>query len=428
MTYQLSIGGFRNDETDYFLKWGDDQLGAASDEITWSLSLLGLQFGTAYALEDFEAAAIAAFDAWGTYADLTFQYVEGDADIDVVTATEQQETLLAGDTVGLARYSFSTGNDFDNNVAEITEAQILMDLAPIWSPMGLGGFVSYFGVLLHEIGHAIGLDHVADITEIMNTPISTNTLGDGDIAGARALYGAADGTESDDDIDLSVAQYGQTLRLRGGNDRLIATNFADIIYGGAGNDEVHGGDGRDLIVDVLGMNTLNGDVGDDVIFGAGPGTSAFGGQGNDIVLGGSTDDDLSGGDGNDTLVGDASGGFFYGNDKLTAGSGNDFLAGGGGADVFVFATGNDVNTIGRLAIDLNDPTATVAIGVDFESGIDVIELNNFGYGSQAEAFGHVRDVSEDGIGGETAHFIDGNTTIVFFGLTKMDLLESDFLI
>ncbi len=422
MTYQLSIGSFRNDETDYFLKWGDDQLGAASDEITWSLSLLGLQFSAAHTLQEFEAAAVAAFDAWATYADLNFRYVEGDADIDVVTATEQEESLLAGSTVGLARYSYSVGNDVENDVAEITQAQIFMDLAPHWSPTGQSGVLSYFGVLLHEIGHAIGLDHVADITEIMNTPISTNMLGDGDIAGVRALYGAADGTEGDDDLDLSVAQYGQTLRLRGGDDTLIATNFADILYGGAGNDQVNGGGGRDLIIDVLGMNALYGEGDDDVIFAAGPGTAAFGGLGNDILFGGSTDDDLSGGEGNDTLVGDATGGFFYGNDRLTAGSGNDFLQGGGGADVFVFATGDGVNTIGRLAFDFTDATATTAVGADFESGIDVIQLVGFGYNDRAEAFGYVDDI------GGTAQFSDNGTTVIFHGLTKADLSESDFFI
>ena len=253
----------------------------------------------------------------------------------------------------------------------------------------------------------------------------------GDIAGAQILYGDPNWTDGANTDDLSGETRGLTLRLLGGDDVLTATNFADTIYGGAGGDMVNAGGGADIIIDVLGTNTLNGDDGDDVIISGGS-TTAAGGSGDDIVLGGSGNDNLSGDgnpggvDGNDTLVGDPKTGFFYGDDVLTPGGGDDFIEGGGGADTFVFGPGQGINTIAALNVDLTDPGATQAIGVDFESGIDVIQLVGFSTDVRDNPFSFVQDVSNGS--GMMAQFEAQGTTIVFFGLTQSNLTESDFLI
>jgi len=100
---------------------------------------------------------------------------------------------LAGDVVGYATYSYTVYTGIDR----ITEGAIVFDTEETWAPYGIGG-TDFYAVALHEIGHIIGLGHVDDITEIMNPYISADDLGDGDIDGARYLYGEGDGSVAAD--------------------------------------------------------------------------------------------------------------------------------------------------------------------------------------------------------------------------------------
>jgi hypothetical protein len=72
------------------------------------------------------------------------------------------------------------------------DADIWLDDSETWAPYGETD-LSFFAVALHEIGHVIGLDHVEDTSEIMNSFVSANGLGDGDLLGAQILYGDAEG-------------------------------------------------------------------------------------------------------------------------------------------------------------------------------------------------------------------------------------------
>ncbi len=427
MTYRLSTATF--DGRTQNLKWDDDELGRASDEITWSMSLAGLDFdGMEYSISQFEQAVEAAFDAWAAVANLTFRMVTGDADIDVITATEAQEPLLAGNTVGLARYSFSSGADRFNDVAEIFASTVYMDLEPTWSPFGgsdtnpndADGDLSFFGVVLHEIGHALGLDHVDDTSEIMNDTISTNSLGDGDIAGIQALYGVRNyGTTGVDNIDLSDGMTGVVIMALAGNDIVSASQGNDQIFGGLGDDTLSGNDGDDFIVDVFGTNTLVGGNDNDTLIGGVGQTTANGEFGNDIVIGGIGNDIIDGGAGNDILRGDPGGSFIFGNDRLTAGSGDDTLEGGGGADTFIFVRNGGDNTIGEFRISGNSAVVT---GSDYQVGIDEVDLTDFGFANFSEVQANLRT------DGSNAIFEDQNTIITFIGITAGQLTTEDFLL
>lgn len=45
------------------------------------------------------------------------------------------------------------------------------------------------GVVLHELGHVLGLDHVDDASQLMNGEGGADVLGPGDVAGLQVMYG-----------------------------------------------------------------------------------------------------------------------------------------------------------------------------------------------------------------------------------------------
>ena len=96
--------------------------------------------------------------------------------------------FLAGPTIGAATISFFPDTPF----GQIVSGEIRLDSSEQWAPVGKTD-LNFYAVALHEIGHVIGLEHVPDASEIMNASVSALDLGDGDILGARVLYGDEEG-------------------------------------------------------------------------------------------------------------------------------------------------------------------------------------------------------------------------------------------
>jgi hypothetical protein len=131
---------------------------------------------------------------------------------------------------------------------------------------------------------------------VIFTP-STNFTGD-----ASFDYSISDGKGGTSSANVSVAVGG--IQIGGyGNDTLTGTEGNDILIGGRGNDSLIGNAGNDTLI---------------------------GGNGTDFLVGSAGNDLLDGGNGDDTLTG---------------GLGTDTLTDGNDQDIFVFASGEGIDTI-----------------------------------------------------------------------------------
>lgn len=134
---------------------------------------------------------------------------------------------------------------------------------------------------------------------------------------------------------LSGLAGNDTLEGRAGEDVLVGGAGDDTLRGGDGDDNVAGEDGNDIIEGGNDKDLLAGGAGNDQLQGDAGEDLISGGDGNDTLRGGTEDDRLGGDAGVDQLFGDA------GRDQLAGGDGDDVLTGGDGDDVLAGEGGND---------------------------------------------------------------------------------------
>lgn len=209
------------------IKWGDPVYGQPSGTVTWSadyVSELGIAAG--FNSTDINAALSAAFDRWESVAAIDFQYVATGGDVTVIAGS-------LGAAAGTAYYTFGS----NPGLSEIFSGEITFNSDLTWSPYGGSGGVDFHAVALHEIGHIIGLDHVNDVSEIMNPVIYGDDLGDGDIAGARFIYGTDSGDTPSAPNSPGLSTGGGSGSSGGGAIGLVVGLLALIVSllgGGAG--------------------------------------------------------------------------------------------------------------------------------------------------------------------------------------------------
>ena len=263
-----------------------------------------------------------------------------------------------------------------------------------------------YEVLLHELGHAMGLKHPFDYpVELMpgddnnastlmsytQTVAPLDHYAPYDVAALQWLYGS-------DGLGGAGARAGGTPPTFGtaSPDLLVGGSGPDYLYGDSGNDTLIGGAGNDWLIGGDGADIMNGGAGDDryvvdnvddVIVDSGGIDSVFAktswtlGPGlenlrlqfvyddgrNLSATGNELDNIVSGNAGNNVISG------LQGNDSLYGAAGNDTLDGGDGFDVAQFTGTRSGYTITKSGTSY---TVSGRDGVDSVTGVERLHFDD----------------------------------------------------
>lgn len=364
-----------------------------------------------------------AMDHMEEHINVEFVEVSGQSDPDLNIAKVQLDETSPG-TAGLAGPSISFFGSTD--IATWDAFAFYDDDIDLSDP-------SQQNLILHELGHALGLDHpfegvilpnefnsnkytLMSYTDNPETNDINQTLGLFDIVALQDTWGVAKNKNGNTTYKGPDGDGVHTIHDTGGKDKLAAKNshgaveidlregkFSsfgtyddlaiafgtkiedanggsqdDKITGNGLDNKIKGDSGDDTLKGNNGKDTLMGENGDDKIEANGGKDTVEGGGGKDTLDGGGGSDDMSGGEGGDVIEGGS------GNDKLIGQKGNDLIKGNSGDDDLRGSSGSDtlLGGSGKDTLDggTGNDTLTGGNGADkfiFNKGDKKVVITDF---------------------------------------------------
>jgi len=259
-----------------------------------------------------------------------------------------------------------------------------------------------FTTMLHELGHAMGLEHphegehtLGDDDDHFENTVMTYNVGWGDypselgifdVQALQYMYGEAMDTtgwvfnQTETEFEVFGNDDANTIMGVSGNNMIKGLKGADELWGRDEADTIYGGSGKDLINGMYGDDTIKGGSGYDTIYGSMEGggeyyydhDTIYGGKGNDKIYGQSGNDTIHGGSGDDKLYGGNHTDIINGgkdDDTIYGESGSDTLNGGSGRDTIYGGDGNDVINGGKRGdtIDGGSGSNTMTGGTGYDT-------------------------------------------------------------